>query len=172
MADTVARRHARSAALAGVGIAVRGGGARVVGDRDRLLQVAGNLVDNAVRHAPRGTEVEVEVRAGDGAAILSVSDRGPGLTPEARERMFDRFWRGDAARGRGAGAGLGLAICREIVTAHGGGIDAAPGPSGGSIFTVTLPAAGGPDGQPVRITLPERPGRSAWSTASRTSARS
>ncbi|HZL73890.1 MAG TPA: ATP-binding protein [Propionibacteriaceae bacterium] len=88
-------------------------------DADELHRAVGNLVDNAVRHAR--TQVEVTARVDLGWAVISVSDDGPGIPPEDRERIFERFTRLDDARGRGSGgAGLGLAIVRELVVRAGG----------------------------------------------------
>jgi signal transduction histidine kinase len=102
--------------------------ATVVGDPLDLGRVLVNLVDNAVRHA---TVVTVALRVDGGTAVLSVTDDGPGIPAEDRERVFDRFTRLDAARSRdNGGAGLGLAIARTTVEAHGGTVhleDASPG---------------------------------------------
>jgi signal transduction histidine kinase len=88
-------------------------------DADELHRAVGNLVDNAVRHAR--TQVEVTARVDLGWAVISVSDDGPGIAAEDRERVFERFTRLDDARGRGSGgAGLGLAIVRELVVRAGG----------------------------------------------------
>jgi signal transduction histidine kinase len=88
-------------------------------DADELHRAVGNLVDNAVRHAR--TQVEVTARVDQGWAVISVSDDGPGIAAEDRERVFERFTRLDDARGRGSGgAGLGLAIVRELVVRAGG----------------------------------------------------
>ncbi len=95
-----------------------------------------NLVENAVGHAPPRTEVTVSTRA-DGT--IDVSDHGPGVPHEDRERIFERFWRGKAAPSHGAG--LGLAIVAEIMKAHGGKVRTDAGPDGGAVFTlVFLPA--------------------------------
>jgi signal transduction histidine kinase len=111
-----------------------------VADRDNgLEQVFDNLLDNALRYAPAGSVVEVEATAGDGMARVTVSDHGPGIAPSERTRVFERFHRGDGARG--PGAGLGLAIARAIVEAHGGGINAVETPGGGATFVVELPIA-------------------------------
>ena len=110
-----------SAAARGVDLVVSGGRAEVNGDGDRLEQVVGNLVDeeNAIRFAPPGSEVTVAVwREGDEAGIR-VSDAGPGVPAEARERIFERFGREDPSRGRGSGAGLGLAICNAVAQPRG-----------------------------------------------------
>ena len=88
-------------------------------DADELHRAVGNLVDNAVRHAR--TQVEVAARVDQSWAVISVSDDGPGIAPEDRERVFERFTRLDDARGRNSGgAGLGLAIVRELVIRAGG----------------------------------------------------
>jgi two-component system, OmpR family, sensor kinase len=86
--------------------------------------------------------VSVRLRRTDSRAILEVRDHGPGLPPDADDRVFDRFWRNDEGRTRGrAGAGLGLAIVREIVQAHHGTVAAANAADGGAVFTVRLPLA-------------------------------
>jgi signal transduction histidine kinase len=87
--------------------------ARWRADRDALFTLLKNLLENAIQHAPRGTEVRVEVDA----ATVTVRDSGPGVDPQQLSQMFSRFWRG--AHRRDQGAGLGLAICREIALAHG-----------------------------------------------------
>jgi signal transduction histidine kinase len=89
-----------------------------------------NLLDNAIRHAPAGTEVDVYIEADGGSAVVRVSDRGPGFPEEFTARAFDPFTRPDPSRARAdGGAGLGLAIARGIVAAHSGTIwiDEAPG---------------------------------------------
>jgi signal transduction histidine kinase len=102
----------------------------------QLGRVLSNLVGNAIRHTPPGGRVLISAR--DGVEV-SVSDTGTGLPPAARERAFERFWRGDESRAAG-GAGLGLAISRAIVELHGGTIRVADAPEGGACFTFTLPA--------------------------------
>ena len=97
------------------------------GDEERLRQVVGNLVANAVRHSPRGGRVLVRAEARDGVARLEVSDDGPGIPASEAERVFERFYRSDRARAAGeGGSGLGLAIARWIVELHGGTIRAEP----------------------------------------------
>ena len=111
---------------------------RVVGDRGQLAQVVRNLVDNACRHA-RSTVV-VSVRPSTGYAALDVADDGPGVPPDQRARVFERFVRLDDARARAdGGAGLGLAIVAEVVAAHGGTVDVVGSPLGGALFRVRLP---------------------------------
>ena len=118
------------------------GPAIVRGDADRLRQVLGNLVGNALVHTPPGTAVEVAV-AGNGSEVrLEVRDHGPGLPDADPDALFERFWRAEGGRGRGpGGAGLGLAIVAAIADAHGGRVMAANAPGGGASFVVALPAA-------------------------------
>ncbi len=110
----------------------------VSGDSDHLRQAIANLVGNAVRHTPAGTGVEVTARRDDGAAVIVVRDRGPGLSSDAFAHAFDRFWQADHAR-TGAGSGLGLSIVAAIVHEHGGTVTAANAPDGGAVFTIRLP---------------------------------
>lgn len=122
----------------------RVGAARVHGDAGSLHSVVRNLIDNATRHARTGTTLALSAQAGE--VTLVVSDDGPGIPEVDRARVFDRFTRLDAARGRDAGgSGLGLAIVRDVVLAHGGLVRLGQGPPGtadqGVVATVTLPAA-------------------------------
>jgi two-component system sensor histidine kinase KdpD len=103
-----------------------------------LEQVVFNLVENAAKHAPSTTPIEVEARVRERELEVSVADRGPGLAPGSEERVFEKFYRGDDSR-RSGGVGLGLAICRGIVEAHGGRLRAANRSDGGAVFTFTLP---------------------------------
>ncbi|WP_084351245.1 sensor histidine kinase [Millisia brevis] len=122
-------------------LAVRGriGAVRVTGDTGQISRLVRNLVDNAVRHAHSAVELECE-RDGD-LAVIRVSDDGPGVPADQRERVFTRFVRLDAARSRDAGgSGLGLAIVAEIVAAHHGAVRIDDRPGGGARFTVTLAA--------------------------------
>ena len=112
-------------------------------DADRLAQVLGNLLDNALRHTPRGGRVGVTARAAGRTVTLAVSDTGSGIPAEHLPHVFERFYRVDAARDRAhGGSGIGLAIARAIVEAHGGEIGAtSTGPGAGATFTISLPAA-------------------------------
>jgi len=104
-------------------------------DEASVRRAVANLVDNAVRHAPAGSTVEVGVAADDGAAVVTVTDHGPGVAPEQQDLVFERFWRGP---GTAAGAGLGLPIARQVARAHGGEVTLrSPSPAGDGC-TVTL----------------------------------
>ena len=112
-------------------------------DEQRLSQVLGNLLENALRHTPSGGLVEIScVRDGDRLSI-AVADTGEGIAAEHVSRVFERFYRVDAARDRQhGGAGLGLAIAKALVEAHGGSIAVASArPGAGATFTVDLPVA-------------------------------
>lgn len=132
----------------------------VLGDRDRLAQVAHNLVRNALSHTPPGTPVRVEVAASATMGVLTVSDRGPGLAMEQAVRVFDRFYRADPARSSG-GTGLGLAIVRAIAEALGGSAQVESTPGMGASFTVKIPllppAAPAPPAPPKPGVPAERP---------------
>jgi two-component system OmpR family sensor kinase len=118
------------------------GEAVVLGDRIRLRQVIDNLLANARTHTPATTPVRLTVRRCGQAAEMVVADEGPGIPPEAQERVFERFWRADPGRTRKrGGTGLGLAIVASIVAAHGGTVDLASAPGRGAAFTVRLPLA-------------------------------
>jgi heavy metal sensor kinase len=139
LADRAARGHRAAAAEAGIDVVVEGENVVAEADGDRIDQVIGNLIDNAVRFTPSGGRVRVLVWGDTIEAGIIVSDDGPGVPEEARERIFERFAREDPARGRSGGAGLGLAICKEIVRAHRGRIWVEGNDTGGSAFVVALP---------------------------------
>lgn len=113
-------------------------------DAERIGQVLGNLLDNALRHTPPGGAVTLSCRRVGHWVEYMVTDTGEGIEPEHLPHLFDRFYRVDAARDRRhGGSGIGLAIAKAIVEAHGGGISVASVGSGhGSTFTVRLPARG------------------------------
>jgi two-component system OmpR family sensor kinase len=122
----------------------------VLGEPHQLGQLLANLMRNAVIHTPAGTPVEVALRRDGAQAVVEVRDHGPGLAPDAVERVFERFWRTEGGRRRGpAGAGLGLAIVRAIVTAHGGSATAENARGGGARFTIKLPLSADPTGPTV-----------------------
>lgn len=111
----------------------------VVGDPTRLRQLVTILADNAIRLSPNGGTVTVRVADERGRATMTVDDEGPGIPPDLRTHVFERFWR--APNAPPGGSGLGLAIAQWIVQRHGGTIAAADAPVGGARFVVSLPAA-------------------------------
>ena len=114
--------------------------ALVFGDHDLLVTALRNLIDNAIRYSPENTRVGVGVRTREGVVAISVTDQGEGLTPEDQERVFERFYRVDAARSRHTGGtGLGLSIVKHVVSNHGGEVTVWSQPGQGSTFTVRLP---------------------------------
>jgi two-component system OmpR family sensor kinase len=118
-----------------------GGPAPALADRSRLEHVISNLVDNALRHSPEGKTVVVTTWRSERGSGITVADQGPGMPPEILEHVFDRFFRGDPARGGPAeSSGLGLAICKEIVSAHGGEIWVTSRPGDGSAFSLSIPS--------------------------------
>lgn len=111
-------------------------------DPQRLAQVLGNLIDNALRHTPPQGHVEVTAVTEAGDLTITVTDSGEGMSAEHLPHVFERFYRVDAARNRQrGGAGIGLAIAKALTEAHGGRITASSrGPGQGSSFTIRLPA--------------------------------
>ncbi|NUT43500.1 MAG: HAMP domain-containing histidine kinase [Thermoactinospora sp.] len=125
---------------------VVGGAALIVsGDEVRLRQVVGNLMSNALVHTPEATPVTVRVGLTGDRVFLEVVDKGPGLTPEQVERVFERFYRADSARsrrtGEDRGSGLGLAIVNALVEAHDGTVGVSSRAGSGATFRVELPLA-------------------------------
>ncbi len=111
------------------------------GNPDELHRMVLNLLDNAARHTPPGSTIELRLRREGGEAVLEVADDGPGIPPELRGAVFDRFVRGNgpadtAVRG---GSGLGLAIVRAVAASHGGSAEAAESERGGALFRIRLP---------------------------------
>ncbi len=107
-------------------------------DRNRILQVASILLDNALKYTPEGGRVTVTVRETDGLAELEVSDTGVGIPEDQLPLIFERFYRADKARAS-SGAGLGLAIARQVAEAHGGEVEVESAPGEGSTFRLLLP---------------------------------
>jgi signal transduction histidine kinase len=118
---------------------VRGRLPAIRGDRARLRQVLGNLIENAVKYSPEGGEVRVSAAAGNGAVRIDVRDAGPGIPRDQQARIFEKFGRADVEGGSKPGTGLGLFIARSIAEAHGGSLDVTSGAETGSTFTLTLP---------------------------------
>jgi signal transduction histidine kinase len=112
----------------------------IVGDRDRLIQVVTNLLNNAIKYSPEGAEVLLATRHKGDCAQLTVRDHGVGIDPPALDRIFEPYTRIESGSGgRVTGTGLGLPIVRQIVTLHGGRVWAESAPGEGSTFHVTLP---------------------------------
>ena len=112
----------------------------VVVDPERMIQVLGNLVTNALRYTPSGGRIALSARRQGGAVALAIQDTGAGIAPEAVPHVFDRFYRGDPARSQQDGeSGLGLAIAKSITEAHGGKIGVVSELGRGTTFTVLLP---------------------------------
>ncbi|MEO8273198.1 MAG: HAMP domain-containing sensor histidine kinase [Chloroflexota bacterium] len=144
VAADAASALAQPAAAAGVRLEVDPQPTAIVGDPARLRQLVTILVDNAIRHSPRGAAVRVVVRPtmGTGGATLAVEDAGPGVAPENAQRVFDRFWRAPGAPA--GGTGLGLAIAKWIAEHHDGTISVDRSATGGARFEVRLPNAYAP----------------------------
>jgi two-component system OmpR family sensor kinase len=126
---------------------------RVEGSRDELHRMVLNLLDNAIRHTPPHSCVELRLRQAEGDAVVEVGDDGPGIPEAMRTQVFDRFVRGTgpADTARGAGTGLGLAIVSAVAASHGGSVKAAESPSGGALFVARIPLAkaGKPASKPL-----------------------
>lgn len=125
----------------GVQVTLEGSAPPVMGDRDRLQQVIGNLLDNASRMTPEGGRVRLELSSEGRESVLRVLDEGQGISDEDLPHVFDRFYRSQTSRDRSTGgAGLGLAIVSAIVRSHGGTVSAARRDEGGTVFTLRFPA--------------------------------
>ena len=134
---TVTQRLDRLARDAGVAIRADLSPTTVTGDRRRLEQLIGVILDNAIRHSPRGATVRVQLARVRHAVELTVDDAGPGIPADELERVFDRYYRARTARP--GGVGLGLAIARWIAEGHGGQIQAINRDEGGARFVLRLP---------------------------------
>ncbi|HEX6952384.1 MAG TPA: ATP-binding protein [Gaiellaceae bacterium] len=121
---------------------VRGALPEIRGDRARLRQVLGNLIENAVKYSPEGGEVRVSATAANGAVQIAVRDAGPGIPREQQGRIFEKFGRVDVPGASKPGTGLGLFIARSIAEAHGGSLGVSSGVEPGATFTLTLPISG------------------------------
>ena len=115
---------------------------KIVGDKKQLIMAVGNLVENAVNYSPERTRISVVVKSTDGICEISVSDQGIGIPEKDLERIFERFYRVDAARSRSTGGtGLGLSIVKHIAINHGGEVSVWSVEGAGSTFTIRLPEA-------------------------------
>jgi len=116
----------------------------VDGNPDELHRMILNLLDNAVRHTPAGSKIELQLRAEGSNAVVEVADDGPGVPPELREQIFERFVRGEgpADTAVGGGSGLGLAIVSAVAASHGGNAEVGESELGGALFRARLPLRG------------------------------
>ncbi len=139
----VVEQYRPQAAARGITLTVRDDAPRLLADRDRLAQILGNYLSNALRYSGADGTVSIAGRRNGAEALLSVTDAGPGLTADQRSQVFERFFRIDASRSRAlGGSGIGLAISRAVAQAMGGRTWAeSDGPGTGSTFYVALPAA-------------------------------
>ncbi len=113
---------------------------RIAGIRDQVIMAIHNLIENAVNYSPEGTRVAVTLREINGLAEISISDQGIGIPEAALERIFERFFRVDAARSRATGGtGLGLSIVKHVATNHGGDVSVWSVEGAGSTFTIRFP---------------------------------
>jgi signal transduction histidine kinase len=111
----------------------------IQGDGNKLERVLDNLLDNALKYTPKGGVITVAVRPMNGQVEVRVTDTGPGIPPEYRERIFDRFTRVPGSEGRRRGLGWGLAFCSRVIEAHGGRIWVESEAGQGSTFAFTIP---------------------------------
>ena len=106
----------------------------ICGNEAVVIAAVSNLIENALNHSPTGGAVRIRITP---TPSIEVYDTGPGIAPEMREKIFERFWRGENSR---EGAGLGLSIVRRIMTALGGTVSVSDAPEGGSCFSLVFPA--------------------------------
>lgn len=115
--------------------------APIPADESMLRQLLTILVDNALRYAPAGSSIRLSAQAKGRHCLLSVADRGPGVTDAEKDRIFDRFYRGSESRADPSHFGLGLSVARELAAIHNGSITVTDTPGGGATFQITLPCA-------------------------------
>ncbi len=145
--DEAVGRWTDTARMRGTSLGIgRRDAATVLADPADVAHVLDNLIENAILYAPAGGHITVEALAGGTASSLVVTDDGPGIPVEERERVFERFFRGSVGRASSPGTGLGLAIVGELVHRWGGEVRIADGPGGGARFEVRLPAPPGAAG--------------------------
>lgn len=137
VAERVTGRHQAIAAEHGLQVALTGPAAIVQGDPAMLERVVSNLVDNALKHSPAGSTVQLSIQTGE-TVSLTVRDQGPGVPPENQSRLFNRFFRGDSRDRNGDSTGLGLAIAKAAAEAHGGRLEFL-GNEPGAVFRLSLP---------------------------------
>jgi two-component system sensor histidine kinase SenX3 len=116
--------------------------AEVFGDEQLLVTAVDNLISNAVQYSPDGSRVGIGVSSGDGVVEIAVTDQGVGIPDDEKDRVFERFFRVDAARSRNTGgSGLGLSIVKHVIQNHGGDVRVWSRLGRGSTFTIRLPEA-------------------------------
>ncbi|PWT94674.1 MAG: two-component system sensor histidine kinase KdbD [Candidatus Melainabacteria bacterium] len=115
----------------------------IIGDATLLQQVLLNLIENAIKYSPMGSEIDITAEWQNGMVLVTVGDRGPGIRNEHKAKIFEKFYREDTKTA--SGAGLGLAICNGIIEAHGGHIWVEDRPGGGANFKFTVPASETPN---------------------------
>jgi two-component system, OmpR family, sensor histidine kinase BaeS len=141
--ERAAAAHRVQAAQQGVTLTVAASPSlpRVTVDPERMQQVLGNLVSNALRYTPTGGTIALRAALVDGQVTLHVQDSGSGIEPDDLPFIFERFYRGDRARSQTGESGLGLPIARSLVEMHQGTITVASSSEQGTTFTISLPAA-------------------------------
>ena len=123
----------------------------VLADPQRLQQVLRNVLANAIKFSPEGSDIQLLARHAPDGVRIDVLDRGPGVPPDELESIFEAFVQSTATKDGSGGTGLGLAICRRIVNAHGGRIWAANRDGGGTVVSILLPAARFGDTTPASL---------------------
>jgi two-component system sensor histidine kinase SenX3 len=152
-------RAAAAAEAAGIELSLSGGPVAVLGNRQDVALAIRNLIDNALRYTPRGGRVSLTVSERGGKAELVVADTGEGIPQRDLPRIFERFYRVDAARSRSkGGTGLGLAIVKHVVERHGGTVSAQSELGMGSTFRLQFPAARVPLPDPENPGIPKEEG--------------
>jgi signal transduction histidine kinase len=111
----------------------------ILGNPDQIERIVSNLVENAIRYTEPGGAVDISCTSDESSVWIAVRDTGVGVPPEHRERIFDRFWRGDNVHDGAGGTGLGLAIARALARRHGGDVALTNATGSGSVFTLRLP---------------------------------
>lgn len=128
------------AAERGVEIQADLSSAPCMADPESITRVIINLLNNAIEYGPPNGVVAVTSRVSESSAVLSVADEGAGIASHHLPHLFERFYRADESRNRKTGgSGLGLAICKAIVEAHGGSIEVSNKPTGGAVFSFSIP---------------------------------
>jgi signal transduction histidine kinase len=168
LAETLVEDNFSSAAAKGVGVATVPGLQPVMVqgvDVAAVLRAADNFMTNAVRLAPRGSQILIDCGEFDGWGWLAVSDEGPGLASQHHGRVFERGWQGAHDRDRRGGSGLGLTIARQLTEAQGGRTTIESEEGGGATFALWLPID--PDADPESIVASDRihPVMSPWAAA-------